>query len=370
MSALSAISKLATVIQANAIKLHPGIDTSSHVHCTFAQSPVPRKDISITSNLIPWQFGKTPKQYIFENDGFGNFKDVTEQFSLEFQTIGNVQDIIWIDINKDNLPDAIVVGYWMPITVFINDGKKLIIQKESNLENTHGWWNTIKAADFDNDGDIDFIAGNWGLNTRLKASIKEPITLYSNDFDNNGIVDPVITHYYENQETPFASKDKLVKQIPFLNKKYLSYKDFAQAEFKDLFPANKLKNAYKKQVFELASCYFENLGNNSFKKHLLSFMAQVSSVNDIALDDFNNDGFLDAFLVGNNYHISTQLGKLDASHGLILVNNKEGFFDEKKHQNFDVSGEARDIKKIKIKDDLYYIISINNNKPVFLKINK
>jgi len=327
-------------------------------------------DISILSNMVPWQFGKTPTQYIFENDGQGNFKDVTLNFGIDFKESGNVTDIVWIDLNEDNFLDAIVVGYWMPIKVFMNDGEKLTLQKNTQLQKTNGWWNSIKANDFDKDGDIDFIVGNWGLNTRLKATSDEPITLYSNDFDDNGTIDPVITHFYQKQETPFASKDELVKQIPFLNKKYLSYKDFANASFTDLFPKEKIYKAYKKQIFELGSCYFENLGNATFKKHQLPFMAQISSVNDIALDDYNNDGFMDVFLVGNNYNINTQLGKLDASHGIILLNNKIGFFDENLDQDFNISGEARNIEKLLINNELFYVISINNDVPIFIKLHK
>ena len=327
-------------------------------------------DISIVSNIVPWQFGKTPTHYIFENDGLGNFTNATQKFGSDFQQSGNVRDIVWKDLNNDDVLDAIVVGYWMPIKVFLNDGKKLILQKNTHLEKTNGWWNSIKVHDFDKDGDLDFIAGNWGLNTRLKATMSEPITLYSNDFDDNGKVDPVITYFYQKQETPFASKDELVKQLPFLNKKYLSYKDFADASFTELLPKDKIRAAYKKQVFELGSCYFENVGNNTFKKHKLPFKAQVSSVNDIALDDFNNDGFTDVLLVGNNYNINTQLGKLDASHGLILLNNKKGFFNESLDQDFNISGEARNIETLKIKEELFYVISINNNIPIFLKANK
>ena len=189
-------------------------------------------DISILSDILPWQFGRTPSQYIFENDGYGNFSDVSLKYGLDFQNSGNVTDIVWIDLNDDTYLDAVVVGYWMPVKVFLNDGTKLVLQKNTLLEKTNGWWNTIKVNDFDKDGDLDFIAGNWGLNTRLQASKNEPITLYSNDFDDNGTVDPVITYYYQKQETPFASKDELVKQLPFLNKKFLSYKDFAEASFK------------------------------------------------------------------------------------------------------------------------------------------
>jgi hypothetical protein len=327
-------------------------------------------DVSITSNLIPWQFGKTPKQYIFKNDGKGAFTDISETYANELQEIGNVQDIIWMDINNDSFADAIVCGYWMPICIFLNDGEKLTLQKNNKFQETNGWWNTIKVADFDNDGDLDLVAGNWGLNTRLKASKEQPITLYSNDFDDNGNIDPIITYYYEGQETPFSSKDELVKQLPFLNKKFLSYKDFANASFSELLPNKKIEEAYKKQVFELTSCYFENLGDNTFKKHMLPLMAQVSCVNSIAIDDFNKDGYFDLFLTGNNYDISTQLGKLDASHGAILLNDKEGFFTLQKNQTFDVSGPARDIQKIKINNEIYYIISINNNKPIFLKKNK
>ena len=150
-------------------------------------------DISILSNLLPWQFGKTPSQYIFVNDGRGNFSDASLKYGLDFQNSGNVTDIVWVDLNNDTYLDAIVVGYWMPIKIFLNDGDQLLPQKNTNLEKTNGWWNAIKVNDFDNDGDLDFIVGNWGLNTRLQASKSEPITLYSNDFDNNGTVDPVIT---------------------------------------------------------------------------------------------------------------------------------------------------------------------------------
>ena len=328
------------------------------------------QDISITSNLVPWSFGETPLQYIFENDGLGNFEDVTSRFSDEFKHIGNVQDIEWVDVNQDSYPDAIVVGYWMPISLFINDGKKLIHQKNNDLENTNGWWNAVKVSDFDNDGDLDFIAGNWGLNTRFNASLKAPITLYRNDFDDNETIDPVITYFYQGEETPFASKDDLVKQLPFLNKKYLSYQDFANATFTELFPISKIREADKKYVYDLASCYFENMGNNKFKRHQLPFKGQISSINDIALDDFNDDGYMDALFVGNNYNISTQLGKLDASHGQILLNNKKGFFDMISNQNLNVNGESRNIDKIKIKDDLFYIFSMNNDTPIFVKSNK
>jgi len=162
----------------------------------------------------------------------------------------------------------------------------------------------------------------------------------------------------------------LVKQLPYLNKTYLSYQDFAQASFNELFPKQKTIDASKKYISELASCYFENMGNNTFKKHELPFMTQISSINDLFIKDFNSDGFKDIFLIGNNYHINTQLGKLDASHGMVLMNDQKGFFNQKAYEYLGASGETRGIEEIVIKKDIYYIITRNNNFPIFLKSNK
>ncbi|MCM5661909.1 VCBS repeat-containing protein [Galbibacter mesophilus] len=322
-------------------------------------------DLCITSNGAPRSFAENSSQFIFENDGSGNFKDITEEFAIDFQKIGNVESVAWADLNDDGLLDLIAVGKWMPISMFINDGKALKLQN-NHLENTSGWWNCIETGDFDKDGDIDIVVGNFGNNTRLKATQNTPITLYKNDFDDNGSAEPIVTYFYKGEETLFSSKDELVKQMPFLNKKFLSYNDFAKASFKELLPKEKIETAEVKKVYELKSLYLENLGGGEFKTHILPQEAQLSAIYAIEKSDFNNDGFEDLLLVGNNYEISTQLGRQDAFHGLLLLNDQKGFFVSAANQNFNVSGPARDIKQIRIKDKTYYIITINNNKPVIL----
>ncbi len=324
-------------------------------------------DISITSNVLPHQFGKTPLQYIFRNDGQGHFEDITNTYAREFKDIGNVYDIVWKDINQDGIEDAIVAGHWMPISIFINNGSTLQLQKNSTLAYSHGWWNSLEAHDFDNDGDIDIIAGNWGLNTRLKPNKEEPVTLYRNDFDNNKQIDPIVTYYYKGTETTLATKDELVKQIPLINKEFLSYNAFAKAEIEDIFGKKKLQEAEKKKAYQFASVYFENKGDGTFKTHELPFLAQISTVQDIAIDDFNKDGFLDAILVGNNYEISTQIGRLDASHGVFLQNDTLGGFIALENQECDIPGASRSIEKIKIKEQDFYVVGRNNNTALFLK---
>ncbi|RMB58563.1 hypothetical protein EAX61_09690 [Dokdonia sinensis] len=324
-------------------------------------------DVVITSNAIPQSFGAKPKQFVFNNDGNGNFIDVSETFGKALRNIGNVQHISWVDMDGNGFQDAIVSGHWMPITILLNDGKRLESLENATLPSTSGWWNTHEVADFDNDGDLDIFAGNWGLNTRLTASAEEPLKLYRNDFDDNGKIDPILTYFYKGEETVLASKDELVKQLPFINKEFLSYNAFAKAELTQLFPVKKLKSAEIKEVQTLASVYIENLGNGDFKITELPFLAQVSSVYDFLVEDFNKDGFMDVILVGNDYEISTQLGRLDGSQGLLLLNNKRGFFEAKEKQDFNISGASRSIKKITINDSTYYVVGRNNDTPLFLK---
>jgi len=189
------------------------------------------------------------------------------------------------------------------------------------------------------------------------------------DFDDNGSDETLITFFYKGVETPFASKDELTKQIPSLNKKYLSYNDFAKASVEELFGRENLATASQDKAFELASCVFKNNGDGTFTKEQLPMEAQISSVNDIWVEDFNNDGYLDLLLVGNNFEISPQLSSLDASHGTLLLNNSNGHFTHAKGQDFKISGAARKIGKLNYQGATYLIITRNNDQPVFLKIN-
>ena len=323
-------------------------------------------DITIASDQLPHQFGVTPQQFLFENDGKGNFNEVTEQKSPDFQNIGNIKDFVWVDLDGNGYLDLVAVGHWMPISIFMNDGQSLRLNNDSNLFKTEGWWNTIVADDFDNDGDVDIVAGNWGLNSKFKASDEKPITLFRNDFDNNGSIEPIVSYFNYEKQTLFASKDELVQQLPYLNKRFLSYSDFAEASLEELLSKEKLETSVQKKVHELKSMYFENDGEGHFTKRALPTMAQASTIHDIAIDDFNTDGFKDLLIVGNTYEISTQLGRMDASHGIILQNDKNGGFITSENQGFDVSGAARSIAKIKIGQTEHYLIGINNDIPILL----
>ncbi|WP_051336273.1 VCBS repeat-containing protein [Aquimarina latercula] len=320
------------------------------------------EDIFIGSNSLTGFYGKSSKNYLFLNDGKGNFIEVTLDMAPDLYTIGLVYDAKFIDVNNDGYQDLIVAGHYMPITIFINDGKGNLLKKNiHSLSKTHGLWNCISISDMDKDGDIDIIAGNWGQNSRLKASLEQPIQLYLNDFDNNGKVDPIVTYFYQGRETPIATKDELTKQIPELNKKFLSYKAFSEADFKDYFSKDKIDQAEKKQVYMLTTTYFENKGDLDFVAYDLSWETQISSVHDILIHDMNEDEYPDIILGGNTYEISTQLGRLDGSYGTILLNNKKGGFVSSETLELNVKGAIRSIKPIRIKEEEYLLFGINND---------
>lgn len=319
-------------------------------------------DLIFLSNNTPQQFGEFGQCHIFRNTA-GSFKEVTKEF-IQIDDFVGFNDAEIVDLDGNGYMDIVAVGDWQNIQLFYNDGAHL---KKNSIDHTEGWWNCIVKTDIDQDGDYDFVCGNWGLNTRLTASTEMPIKLYRYDFDNNGKVEPVVTYYYQGLETVFATKDEMVKQLPFLNKKYLSYAAFADASMEDLFTEEKLNKADRKVVAQLQSCIIYNKGNSQFELKPLPSLAQISSVNDIIAEDIDNDGFEDLFLVGNNFEISTQLGRLDALHGMLLINDRKGYYRQESIQNFNIPGPARCIAPIKIGQEKYFIVGINNDYPVFVK---
>jgi hypothetical protein len=327
-------------------------------------------DVFISSDAIPGAFGKTPTHALFENDGRGGFTDATTTRLPGLRDFGSIDDFNWADMNADGRPDLVVAGHWGPVAVFTNTGAGWERTTKNGLDTTYGLWNSLEVVDIDNDGDLDVLAGNWGLNSKFRASPETPLTLYRSDFDQNGSTEPLVTYFHKGVETPFASRDELGKQMPFLNKKFRTYRSFAEATLEEVFGAEALKAADQKHVYELRSCVFLNDGNGQFAKIPLPNIGQASVIYDILPEDLDGDGYKDLILVGNLHEMSTQLGRLDAFQGLVLRNNGDGTFVWAPELSLPFSGAGRVIERIQIGAKTHYIIGRNNASPLFLSKNE
>jgi hypothetical protein len=292
-------------------------------------------DLFISGRVDPANYPKPVNSYIYRNDskdGHVRFTDVTATAAKDLINIGMVCDAVWTDFNNDGWPDLVLAGEWMPVT-FLENNKGIFknITAQTGLAGIKGWWNSVTAGDFDNDGDIDYIVGNMGLNSFYKASPEYPVRAYGKDFDHNGIYDMIPSLYLPDQqgvlrEFPAEGRDDLLRQINSMRKKFPSYKDFAVATMDEVLNAKDREDALILEANEFRSGYLRNDGNGKFSFHPLPQAAQYSMVNGMIADDFDGDGNLDVLLTGNDYGTEPVVGRYDALNGLFLKGDGKGNF--------------------------------------------
>jgi hypothetical protein len=315
-------------------------------------------DLFLGGRTVPWNYGEIPHSYLLQNDGKGKFIDVTEKYAKGLSNIGMVTNAVWFDIDRDNDKDLLVTCEWGTVTAFVNNKGRF---EKKELTNKKGWWNFVLPVDIDNDGDIDLIAGNLGLNSRLQASTEEPVRLYYNDFDDNGKKEQVLTYYIQNKEVTLASKDELQRQMPMIKKKFIYAGDFAKAPFKDIFPADKIEQATVSSADYFSSAILINNGNMNFTTQALPWEAQLSTYRDAAIADVNGDNLPDIVLAGNYYSNTIHAGRYDADFGTVLINKGKGNFVVQSLNGLAIKGEVRHISPIQINKQPAYILAKNND---------
>ncbi len=329
------------------------------------------QDLAIGVRLKSTAYGVPANGYILENDGKANFTDVTSQKAPGLMNIGLITDMEWVDIDGDKDEDLMVVGEYMPISVFINRNGKLENQTENaGLKNTSGWWKVIKKADIDHDGDIDFIAGNHGLNSIFKASLETPITLYVNDFDKNGTVEQILCRYNGDKSYPLILKHDLISQIPYLKDRFPDYESYKDQTMEDIFSQEQIMGSIKKEVVNLSSSVIINQGDGSFSIKPLPIEAQFTPIYSIHVMDIDEDGNPDLLLGGNQYKAKPEVGINDGSYGITLMGDGEGEFKtlDYRESGFFIKGQVRDIKEIMIDGKVYIFVGINDDHlKIFLK---
>ena len=319
-------------------------------------------DLFVGGRVEGTKYGLLPDSYLLINDGKGIFTDQTEVVAPSLRKAGMVTDAQWVDYDRDEDADLIVVGDWMPIKIFKNTNYRLKeVVEDIGLEESNGFWQTIEAADFDQDGDIDFVIGNLGTNTKLKKD-RSPIKMFVKDLDGNNTLDQILTYQLNEKWYTVATKDELGKQMPFINKKFYNYKSFAGKTLEEVFDERELEGAKEMSVNQFQSLYLENMGEGRFKQHILPEEAQASKIFTFHVRDIDGDGFLDLLLGGNFYGVSMYQGRYDASYGLLLKGDGKGDFRAVQGVDFGMilEGEVRDIESLQIAGREIFLVAQND----------
>ncbi|MEP7229995.1 MAG: VCBS repeat-containing protein [Ginsengibacter sp.] len=338
-------------------------------------------DIFVAGRVDPWKYPQPVSCYIYRNDsknGIPKFTDVTKTIAPSLNKIGMVCDAVWTDFDNDGWTDLVLTGEWMPVK-FLKNYKGILkdISGASGINNKIGWWSSIVPGDFDNDGDIDFIAGNLGLNSFYKASDQYPVRIYAKDFDNNESYDAIPTIFLPSsqsdttkKEFPVHTRDDMTKQIISFKAKYQNYKSYATAPFSEMLTQNEMTGALKLEANYFANSYIKNLGGGKFEINALPPALQYSCMNGMLAEDFDGDGKLDLLINGNDFGTEVSVGRYDACNGILLKGNGDwGFTPQSISQSgWFIPGNGKALVKFKNPSGKVLIAASQNKGP--LKVYK
>ena len=330
-----------------------------------------KPDIFIGARCMKGAYGKIPSSKLLLNEGGGKFRDVTQELAPALEKAGMVTDAQWADIDGDGKKELILVGDWMPVTIFKYEGGKF--EKLNELPHSSGWWNCLVVADLDGDGDPDLVAGNFGLNSKVKADAEHPAKLFVADFDQVGKSECIPVYFKpDGKAYPFNLKNDLVSELPALKKKFLKYSSYAGKGIEEVFSADQLENAEVLRVEQTQTSVFYNDGRGNFISKPLPWQAQLSPVFGILVKDLNGDGKTDLFLGGNFYGLKPEMGRFDASYGTTLLGRDSGNLSWMKPSlsGLFVEGEVRDIKSLKTRDGNNILVARNNDSLQLFKPRK
>lgn len=323
-------------------------------------------DLFVGGRVVSGAYPSTPQSFLYKNTG-GKFSDATSEWCPQLSALGMVTDAIFTDVDNDGKVDLMIAGEWMALAVFKNTGTGFTRLQNTGLEKASGWWNSLAAGDFDNDGDMDYIAGNLGVNSSYQASAEEPMVLYAKDLDKNGSLDAMVFCFMKGQDGrqlfPMHTKDDLVGQLVSLRKRYPTYKAYGEVTMDDLWGPVERIGAIKKDVTELRTCLLENLGDGKFALHPLPVEAQAAPVYGVLAEDVDNDGNLDVLLVGNDYGMEPYSGRHDAFNGLCLRGDGKGGFTPLTVQQsgFFAQGDAKALVKLHAANEDVLLVSQNQD---------
>ena len=321
-------------------------------------------DLFVGGRHLGSKYPNSPRSFILRNESTRDqikFVNATQDINSSLEHIGMVTDALWTDYNGDDWLDLIVVGEWMGIKVFKNENGKLIEQKIASLEKSDGWWTAIRQLDIDGDGDMDYLIGNFGLNSQIKASVNEPAELYYRDFNNDGKIDPILCYYIQGKSYPIHSRHELLSQLTPFKKKFSNYESYADATIEDIIDQKSLDNTRVLKAYLMESCWLENVDGDLIIKKLPD-LVQLSCVNSFITYDFDGDEIQDIIAAGNFYPFKPQIGMNDASMGTMLqYSNGELTAKHDIISPLWLSGDIRDMALLSFNNGKKMVVVSRNN---------
>ncbi len=329
------------------------------------------EDLMVGGRNVAGKYGQIPRSYLLKNLGQHRYQDITNQIAPELTNLGLVKDAAWTDLDADGAQDLIIIGEWMPITIFLNKNGKLVNETvRFGLDKTNGWWSSIAIEDFNQDGFPDVVVGNLGLNNRLKPSAEFPIKMVVADFDKNGTNEQIISYPVDGNYFTVATKDELVKQIPILKKDFVRYIDFAGKTVDEIFAKFQIKAAPYLKSHKFESLVLYNQKGKNFTAKALPIEAQFSPIEDIAIEDIDQDGYLDLVLGGNTTAVASYFGSYQGNWGLILKGDATGSFKTFKESSLKIKGDVKQIKRVSVGTNKWLIFAKNNSSLEVFNISK
>ncbi len=329
-------------------------------------------DLFIGGRITPGRNPETPASYLLKNNN-GTFTDATDQWSENLKRIGMVTDAAFADLDKDGSEELVLTGEWMPVSVFkFNNGKYHNVTETFGLSDKTGWWYSLLVEDLTDDGYPEIVAGNLGENSFLKASPSEPVTIVYKDFDNNGSLDAVLSHYDRGVSYPMLNRDRLLTQMIMLRKRFIRYDPYARATINDIFTPEELQGATKLEANHFKHTLFINNQGKSFSAKELPQYTQRSVLKSLQLIDINNNGAKDLLVGGNFYGSDAEFGRYDASIGALLEGDGKGNFEVvlPSESGFIIPGNVRHIVPAKIGNENHFWIVRNDDQSSLLRLKK
>ncbi|HKZ68186.1 MAG TPA: VCBS repeat-containing protein [Chitinophagaceae bacterium] len=328
-------------------------------------------DIFIGGRLQPKKYPQFPRSYILQNNG-GRFTDVTKMVCPAAESPGLIDAAIFTDFNNDKKPDLIIAGEWTAIRFFKNEHNKLVeVTNETGLEHMSGLWRSLQQADIDKDGDMDYIAGNMGINNRYHLAPGRPMMLYAKDMDKNGFDELIPAYYIKDKNDsyelyPALDRNQLAEQVPAVKKKYLLHRDYSEVTMQQLINDFGADGWTVLKCETVSSVWIENLGQGKFKAQALPVQAQLAPINSIVADDIDGDGNTDLIIAGNEYQAAANIGRYDASYGLLMKGNGKGNFMPVNmvESGIIIDGDVKDMKMVSIKSKGKALLAAPNDSPL------